>query len=81
MVQGSSFIYSFANPSIASGLLRATTGLSNAPYLDKHIFTLLGIGRQEWRWLGDREGNSQADGGSFHTARNFAKLAYLLRVQ
>ena len=43
-----------------------------------HIFPLLGIETSEWRWLGDREGNSQADGGSFQTARNFAKLGYLM---
>lgn len=41
-------------------------------------FLVLGIAREEWRWLGDREGDSQPDGGSFHTARNYAKLAYLL---
>ena len=39
---------------------------------------MLGIGSGEWYWLGDREGDSQPDGGSFHTARNYAKAAYLM---
>ena len=75
---GSSFIYSFANPAIASGLLMKTTGMSYAQYLDTHLFPVLGINRTQWRWVGDREGNSQPDGCSYHTAQNLAKLAYLL---
>ena len=47
-------------------------------YCAKHVFPALGISPPEWRWLGDREGNSQPDGGSFHTARNYAKLFYLM---
>ena len=30
-----------------------------------------------WRWLGDRHGHSEGDGESFHTAQNYARLAYL----
>eukprot|EP00937_MAST-01D_sp_MAST-1D-sp2_P003125 g3125.t1 len=75
---GSDFLYSFANPALAGGLLREATGLSYAQYLDEHVFRALGISRDEWRWLGDREGNSQPDGGSFHSARSYAKLAYLM---
>lgn len=75
---GSDFVYSFANPALATGVLRQATGMSYAAYSATHIFPVLGIRRSEWRWLGDREGDSQADGGSFHTARNYAKLAYLM---
>ena len=75
---GSDFIYSFANPAIAEGLLQATSGMGYAEYADRHVFPTLGIHRSEWRWLGDHEGNSQPDGGSFHTGRNYAKLAYLM---
>jgi CubicO group peptidase (beta-lactamase class C family) len=77
---GSDFLYSFANPAIAEGVLRATTGKSYAEYSAAHVFPALGISRDEWHWLGDREGNSQPDGGSFHTARNYAKLFYLMQV-
>lgn len=77
---GSDFLYSFANPAIAEGVLKATTGMSYAEYSARHIFPILGIRRDEWYWLGDREGNSQPDGGSFHTARNFAKLFYFMQV-
>ena len=75
---GSDFIYSFANPAIASGLLQKTSGMSYAAYCDTHIFPVLGISKSEWRWLSSKDGSSQPDGGSFHTARNYAKLAYLL---
>ena len=75
---GSNFVYSFANPAIAGGLLTKTTGMSYAQYLDTHLFPILGISRSQWRWVGDREGNSQPDGCSYHTAQNLAKLAYLL---
>ena len=75
---GSDFVYSFANPAIASGLLQKTTGMSYATYCDTHIFPVLGIRKSEWRWLSSKDGSSQPDGGSFHTARNYAKLAYLL---
>ena len=56
---------------------QGSTG-SYARYCDKHIFPVLGISRNEWHWLGDREGDSQPDGGSFQTARNYAKAAYLM---
>ena len=75
---GSDFVYSFANPAVAEGLLIKTTGRSYAAYLAAHVFPVLGINRTSWRWLGDREGNSQPDGGGFFTARDYAKLAYLM---
>lgn len=75
---GSDFLYSFANPAIAQGLLEATTGSGFAEYHARHLFPVLGISPAEWRWLGDREGSSQPDGASFHTARNYAKLFYLM---
>ena len=43
--------YSFANPAIASGLLMATTNMSYAQYLDTHVFPVLGIKTEDWRWL------------------------------
>jgi CubicO group peptidase (beta-lactamase class C family) len=75
---GSDFTYSYANPALMTGILKAATGDSYAAYCAKHIFPVLGIGEKEWYWLGDREGDSQPDGGSFHTARNYAKAAYLM---
>ena len=75
---GSDFTYSFANPALMTGILKQATGDSYAGYCDKHIFPVLGISRNEWHWLGDREGDSQPDGGSFQTARNYAKAAYLM---
>jgi CubicO group peptidase (beta-lactamase class C family) len=60
---GSDFTYSYANPALMTGVLRAATGQSYASYCAKHIFPILGIGRHEWYWLGDREGDSQPDGG------------------
>ena len=77
---GSDFIYSYANPALAEGILQATTGKSFAGYLAAFVFPALGIDRSQWRWLGDREGNSQPDGGSFQTARNYAKLFHLMQV-
>ena len=59
-------------------MLAATTGMSYAQYLNAHVFPVLGVKKEEWRWLADHEGNSQPDGGSFHTARNYAKVAYLM---
>jgi CubicO group peptidase (beta-lactamase class C family) len=75
---GSDFLYSFANPALAEGVLKATTGMGYSEYCAKHLFKIIGIMDGEWRWLGDREGNSQPDGGSFHTARNYAKLFFLM---
>ena len=75
---GSDFTYSYANPALMTGILKQATGDSYAGYCDKHIFPVLGISRNEWHWLGDREGDSQPDGGSFQTARNYAKAAYLM---
>ena len=59
-------------------MLIAATGMGFASYSAAHIFPTVGINTSEWRWLGDREGGSQPDGGSFHTARNYAKLFYFL---
>ncbi len=75
---GTDFLYSFANPAVLGGLLTERTNVSVASYLDLFVFPLLGIKRSQWRWLGDKEGNSQPDGGSFHTASNFAKLVSAL---
>ena len=76
---GSDFVYSMANPILAEGILAATTRTNSfAEFGATNLFPLLGINRSEWRWLGDREGLSQATGCSFHTARNYLKFAYLM---
>jgi CubicO group peptidase (beta-lactamase class C family) len=75
---GSDFVYSMANPILAQGILEKTSGASFAKYADRTLFPILGIDRSEWRWLGDREGLSQSTGSSFHTARNYLKVAYLM---
>ena len=75
---GTDFTYSFANPAIMTGVLRKATNMSYAQYCATHLFPQVGVRPGTWYWLGDREGDSQPDGGSFHTARNYARMAYLM---
>jgi len=75
---GTDFTYSFANPALMTGVLRQATGMGYAEYCAKHLFPVVGVQPRTWYWLGDREGNSQPDGGSFHTAHNYARMAYLM---
>jgi CubicO group peptidase (beta-lactamase class C family) len=75
---GADFTYSFANPALMTGVLRRATGMSYAEYCDTHLFPKVGVRPGTWYWLGDREGDSQPDGGSFHTARNYARMAFLM---
>lgn len=75
---GVEFSYSFANTGLMSGVMSRATNLSYAAYAAARLFPKLGIRTESWRWLGDREGNTEGDGDSYHTARNYAKLAYLM---
>ena len=75
---GSEFVYSFSNTGLMSGVMSKATNLSYAEYGAKHVFPLLGIQRDAWRWFGDREGHTEGDGDSYHTAQNYARLAYLM---
>jgi CubicO group peptidase (beta-lactamase class C family) len=75
---GSEFVYSFANTGLMSGVMTKATNLSYAEYAAKHVFPPLGIANSSWRWFGDREGNTEGDGDSYHTAPNYARLAYLM---
>ena len=76
---GSDFHYSMPNPILAEGILAQTSQTASfAEYGANKLFPVLGINRSEWRWLGDREGLSQATGCSFHSAKNYLKFAYLM---
>jgi CubicO group peptidase (beta-lactamase class C family) len=75
---GSQFVYSFSNTGLMSGVIKKATNMSYADYGAATVFPKLGIREGSWRWLGDREGHTEGDGDSYHTAQNYARLAYLM---
>ncbi len=75
---GTDFVYSFANTGLMTGVMNKATNMSCAAFGSATVFPTIGVKKGTWRWLGDREGHSQFDGCSFHTAQNYARFAYLM---
>ena len=75
---GSEFVYSFANTGLMAGVIKKATNQSYAAYAAATLFPRIGIEEGTWRWLADCEGQTEGDGDSFHTAQNYARIAYLM---
>ena len=77
---GSSFVYSWCNTGLASGIFKQVTGKGLAAYASQPggLFEKIGIRNGTFRWMGNKYGENELDGSSYHTARNVARFGYLM---
>eukprot|EP01052_Picozoa_sp_SAG31_P031052 SAG31_NODE_3250_length_4490_cov_3.521977_5_plen_393_part_00 len=77
---GSSFVYSWTNTGLASGIFTKATGMSLAAWATRPggLFEQIGIRNGTFRWMTNKFGESQFDGMSYHKLRNLARFGLLM---
>ena len=73
---GTKFNYNSGETMLLSYLINKTTGTDLAKYLEKNLFSVIGI--KDYYWKHTPKGLTDAEGGLFLTPRDLARFGYLI---
>ena len=73
---GTKFNYNSGETMLLSRLVNKTTGMYLAKYLEKNLFSVIGI--KDYFWKHTPKGLTDAEGGLYLTPRDLAKFGYLI---
>ena len=73
---GTKFNYNSGETMLLSRLVNKTTGMDLAKYLEKNLFSVIGI--KDYFWKHTPKGLTDAEGGLYLTPRDLAKFGYLI---
>ena len=73
---GTKFNYNSGETMLLSYLINKTTGTDLAKYLEKNLFSIIGI--KDYYWKHTPKGLTDAEGGLYLTPRDLARFGYLI---
>mgnify|MGYP001198854185 FL=1 len=73
---GTKFNYNSGETMLLSYLINKTTGTDLAKYLEKNLFSIIGI--KDYSWKHTPKGLTDAEGGLYLTPRDLARFGYLI---